>query len=238
MHIAVCDDNVADRKQLERLLKREADRRAGVSEVLYTDSFGNAQALLSNPMQYDAFYIDMCLTQGITAMDIVSSLTSKGVHAPIVMCCSAVNYREYDFPSNVIFLDKPIKTEQLTASVDHALEIKSKAPALIELREEKETMYVTENQIMHGVEEGGHIFITLTDGRRLNIACDALNFFTQVEVHPSFFLPTPKILVNGRYIQSLGFRRITMTDGTVFRVSGKCMDYAKYAYEEFHAQRP
>lgn len=26
MHIAVCDDNVADRKQLERLLKRESDK--------------------------------------------------------------------------------------------------------------------------------------------------------------------------------------------------------------------
>ena len=28
MHIAICDDNVADRKQLERLLKRESDKRA------------------------------------------------------------------------------------------------------------------------------------------------------------------------------------------------------------------
>ena len=237
MHIAVCDDNVADRKQLERLLKREADRRLKSSdEVLYTDSFGNAQALLANPMQYDAFYIDMCRTEGITAMDIVSSLVSKGVHAPVVMCCSEVNYREYSFPDNVFFLDKPIKVPDLTASVDHALEIKSQAPSLIELREEKETTYVTEPQIAYGVEEGGHIFITLTDGRKLNIACDAMNFFTQVEAHPSFFLPTPKILVNGRHIQSLGFRKITMTDGTVFRVSGKCMDYAKYAYREFHSE--
>ena len=27
MHIAICDDNVADRKQLERLLCRESDKR-------------------------------------------------------------------------------------------------------------------------------------------------------------------------------------------------------------------
>ena len=27
MHIAICDDNVADRKQLERLLKRESEKR-------------------------------------------------------------------------------------------------------------------------------------------------------------------------------------------------------------------
>lgn len=236
MHIAVCDDNVADRKQLERLLKREADRRAKTSEVLYTDSFGNAESLLANPMQYDAFYIDMCRTEGVTAEGIVSAMTAKGVHAPVVMCCSEIDYRKCSFPDNVLFLDKPIKVPELAASIDHALEIRSMAPALIELREEKETMYVTESQIAYGVEEGGCLFITLTDGRKMKIACDAMNFFTQVEVHPSFFLPTPKLLVNGRHIQNLGFRKITMTDGAAFRVSGKCMDYARYAFEEFHGK--
>ena len=60
MHIAVCDDNVADRKQLERLLKRESDKRAASTGIIYTDSFGNSTALLSNPMQYDAF-ISTCV---------------------------------------------------------------------------------------------------------------------------------------------------------------------------------
>ena len=103
MHIAICDDNIADRKQLERLLKRESDKRAAVSGILYTDSFGNAEALLANPMQYDAFYIDVCQTEGVSGSDIVSALTAKGVNAPIVMCCSHINYREYTLPSNVIF---------------------------------------------------------------------------------------------------------------------------------------
>ena len=31
MHIAICDDNVADRKHLERLLSRESAKRAGKS---------------------------------------------------------------------------------------------------------------------------------------------------------------------------------------------------------------
>ena len=71
MHIAVCDDNVADRKQLERLLKRESDKRAASTGIIYTDSFGNSTSLLSNPMQYDAFYIDMCLTEGTTGTDVL-----------------------------------------------------------------------------------------------------------------------------------------------------------------------
>lgn len=98
MHIAVCDDNVADRKQLERLLKRESDKRAASTGIIYTDSFGNSTALLSNPMQYDAFYIDMCLTEGTTGTDVVNALTAQGVNAPIILCCSKINYREQTYP--------------------------------------------------------------------------------------------------------------------------------------------
>ena len=51
MHIAVCDDNVADRKQLERLLKRESDKRAASTGIIYTDSFGNSTSLLSHAIR-------------------------------------------------------------------------------------------------------------------------------------------------------------------------------------------
>lgn len=234
MHIAVCDDNVADRKQLERLLKRESDKRAAKSGVLYTDSFGNVTSLLANPMQYDAFYIDMCLTEGVNGVDVVNSLTARGVNAPIVMCCSRLNYREHSFPPNVIFLDKPVKVAELSDSIDHALLIKSRALPLIELREEKETYYVTEPDICYAVEEDRIMAVHLADGRVIHVAATAQNFFSQIEIHLSFFAPTSKAVINGRHIAKIGFHKIVMADGTAFKVSGKCMDYAKYAYEEFH----
>lgn len=233
MHIAICDDNVADRKQLERLLKRESDRRSRTTGILYADSFGNAPALLSNPMQYDVFYIDMCRTEGVCGLDVVNGLLAKGVNAPIVMCCSLVNYRELELPSNVIFLDKPIRTEELSRSIDHALSIKSEAPSLIELREDKDTYYVTEPDIVYAVEEGMYVRVTLTDGRRINVVSTAMNLFSQIEMYASFFAPSQKIIVNGRHIGSLGLRKIVMKDGSVFKTSGKCMQYARYALEEF-----
>lgn len=221
MHIAICDDNVADRKQLERLLKRESDRRSRTTGILYADSFGNAPALLSNPMQYDVFYIDMCRTEGVCGLDVVNGLLAKGVNAPIVMCCSLVNYRELELPSNVIFLDKPIRTEELSRSIDHALSIKSEAPSLIELREDKDTYYVTEPDIVYAVEEGMYVRVTLTDGRRINVVSTAMNLFSQIEMYASFFAPSQKIIVNGRHIGSLGLRKIVMKDGSVFKTSGK-----------------
>ncbi len=240
MHVATCDDNVADRRQLERLLKRESDKRSADTGIIYADAFGNMQALLANPMQYDIFYIDMCNTDGLTGIDIVSRLTEKGVHAPIVMCCSKEDYKTQVFPENVIFLDKPIRTNELSDSLDHALQIKAKAPNMIELREDKATLYVTEDEIIYALEEGRHVSVTLTGNRQFLANTTGENLFAQIETHPMFFSPNLKTIVNARYIKRLGLgcASLTMEDGMVFKVHRECRKYAKYAYDEFHGKQP
>ena len=217
MHIAVCDDNVADRKQLERLLKRESDKRAASTGIIYTDSFGNSTSLLSNPMQYDAFYIDMCLTEGITGTEVANALIAQGVNAPIVLCCSK------------------IKVAELGQSIDHALDIMSKAVPLIELREDEDTVYVTEPDILYAEEEGRNVIVTLKDGRTVKVATTAINLFSQIENHPTFFAPTVKTILNGRYMEKLGFRKVIMCDGKKFALHRDCVAYAKQLLAEYHA---
>lgn len=234
MHIAVCDDNVADRHQIERLLKRESDKRAAATGILYTDSFGNCDTLLANPMQYDAFYIDMCLTDGMTGIDVVTKLTQAGVNAPIIMCCSAINYREFSLPDNVIFLDKPIRTAELSDSIDRALRIKEQAAPLIELREDKDTFYVAEPEILYAVEDGRFMLVTLVDGRIIHAVTNTANLFEQLEGYPTFLVPTSKVIINGRYIARLGIRKAFMTDGSVFKIHRDCMSYAKSILEQYH----
>ena len=58
MHIAICDDIIADRKQLERLLSRESDRRIKTTGNLYLESFGGIAALTHATMINDLFVID------------------------------------------------------------------------------------------------------------------------------------------------------------------------------------
>lgn len=234
MHIAICDDNVADRKQLERLIKKESDRRASSTGILYADSYGNATSLLASPMQYDVFYIDMCHTNGVSGLSIVTELRHMGVNAPIVMCCSEVNYREQEFPEGVLFIDKPIKTADLISSIDHAHTIKENAQPLIELRAEKETVYVTEPDILYAVESGRNSIVTLTDGRKVIVTSTISNLFAEIESHPSFLLPTLKTIINCRYITKIVFHKATMTDGTQFKISRSCLSYAKQMVLNFH----
>ena len=77
MHVAICDDNGADRKQLERLLTRESEKRHTDEGTIYADSYGNATNLLANPLQYDAIFIDICHTPGVTVKEIVDTLLEK-----------------------------------------------------------------------------------------------------------------------------------------------------------------
>lgn len=220
MHVAVCDDNIADRKQTERLLGRESDRRAKITEGLFVDSYGNEQALLTKPMQYDIFYIDMCQTGADHGLQIAQKLVAAGVHAPIYMCCSNVNYREQDFPENVSFLDKPLRAEDFIASLDYAEKIKAEAVSRIELRDEKETFYVTEDMILYAVEKGNRMIVTLTDGRVVKLVTNISNLFDQWKSFHSFLAPNGKTLVNARYIEKVGFLQIQMTDGQTFLLQG------------------
>lgn len=234
MHIAICDDNVADRKQLERLLKRESDKRAGISGIIYADSYGHPAQLLCNPMQYDAFFMDLCSIEGTSCTDVIQELTRKGIFAPVILCCSQINYRSMEFPDRVLFLDKPIRIEALSAVLDQAQKIKDSSVPTIELREGKETYYVTEPDILYAVLDGSFLLVHLKSGQQVRITDTIQNFFSSLEPFPVFFSPNKHCIVNGRYIDKIGFRQITMCDHRAFKIAGSVMAYAKYIYETTH----
>ncbi len=77
MHVAICDDNVADRKHLERLLSRESDKRRGTPNILYVDSYGDQEHFLINPLKYNLIFMDMCLEHG-TVETIIKELVAVG----------------------------------------------------------------------------------------------------------------------------------------------------------------
>ncbi|MCM1568417.1 MAG: hypothetical protein NC081_03090 [Roseburia sp.] len=234
MHIAICDDNIADRKQMERLLKRESDKRASSTGILYADSFGNAEAMLANPRQYDVFYIDICKTENITVSEIVASLTAKGIEAPIILCCSDIDYRRQSFPENVTFLDKPIRTAELSASLDYAQQLIGQAPSLIELRDENNTIYVNEQDILYAVSKGRIVELTLTEGRIFQMRTEIVNLYYQWEKHESFLAPNAKTIINCRYLESFPLGRVRMCDGRTFSLSRSCAAYAKEMYAKYH----
>lgn len=93
MHIAICDDNIADRKHLERLLSRESDKRMGTPNLLYVDSYGDREHFLFHPLMYDMIFMDMSESPALTA-EIVATITEMGFTAPIVLYSSKIDYTQ------------------------------------------------------------------------------------------------------------------------------------------------
>ena len=235
MHVAVCDDNVADRKQMERLLDRESDKRnAAHGTDLYIDSYGDEKAIFSHPMLYDVFYVDMCRTEGITGADVCKRLINAGVTAPIYMCVSEIDYRSMDLDyAQVRFLDKPIKTGELCASLNEAYDIKQSAVPRIELRTKEGTVYVTEAEILRATETSRSVYVQLTDGRIIAISDSCMNLFGYLEQFETFFAPNEKLILNGRHMARIDLFTILMTDGKKHRVSFACRKYAKQIFGKF-----
>ncbi|MBO4291112.1 MAG: response regulator transcription factor [Lachnospiraceae bacterium] len=227
MHVAICDDNGADRKQLERLLTRESEKRHTDEGTIYADSYGNATNLLANPLQYDAIFIDICHTPGVTVKEIVDTLLEKGVHAPIILCCSLINYREQEYPENVFFLDKAIKAAELSECIDKAIALKAAAPNAIEIRDENTTIYLTEPDILYGIEKNYTVYISLKDGRTISTRGDVFNLYSQWESCETFLPPPGYALINCRYIEKITMFGVRMINGKTFPLPKLYREYAK-----------
>lgn len=242
MHIAICDDNVADRKQLERLLKRESEKRKNTTGLLYADSFGNSTILAKNHMQYDLFFIDMTAEKpdGLTfALELVKS----GVSVPIVLCSSKINYLEQmkeltSCPPNFMHLEKPIKTTELTDTLDKAHVLCAKKVPTIELRSETDTYYVTEDDIVYALTEGRYVHVYLKDGRKVALLTNMFNFYDEIYMYSHIVLINDHALFNIAYMQSYTPFKVTLKDGTKIKSTPFASKYIKSALQMFQAETP
>jgi DNA-binding LytR/AlgR family response regulator len=218
MHIAVCDDNVADRKQTERLLSRESAKRTPTTGNLYIDSFGNEESLLAAPMKYDLFFLDMTASPANGA-ELATMLRSKGVTAPIVLLISSIDYRKESVPENVEFLDKPIKTAELSALLDVKVEeCKDKEPT-IEIRDRENAHYLLAKQFIHATTTPSGVVVTCTDGLVIHPVGDINDLCGSLAGFHSFVLIGRKTVINLEHVKEIKKRTVLLSDGTSYTLS-------------------
>lgn len=258
MHIAVCDDNIADRKQMERLLERASDRRIHTTGVFYIDSYGNVDAVLRSPMLYDVFFIDM--TSGpVNGFQLARRLIDAGVTAPIVLCISTINYRaiidaaiaevpkdaveksnhdilRWKLKSQIQYLNKPIRVAELDEMLDYAIDQKSKTVPTIELRGEQDTLYVYEDEIMYAEKNGNYVHITLTEDRDIDVLSAMRNMYAQVSGFDHFCPISEQAFVNVAFIEKLTLLKLTMKDGKTLTVSPLEISLVKKALEHYRSR--
>lgn len=169
MHIAICDDNVADRKHLERLLSRESDKRAGTPNILYVDSYGEKMHFLANPLKYNLIFMDMSSEPGIVEF-ILEHLNAMGYHAPLVLYSDKIDYtRIPNLPDYVVHARKPYIPDPLPeflalgdANVmGHVVTVAVHVDSVIN--------HVPKYTILYAIEENKTCRLYLTDGKSTKV---------------------------------------------------------------------
>ncbi|MCR4990731.1 MAG: LytTR family DNA-binding domain-containing protein [Lachnospiraceae bacterium] len=238
MHIAICDDNVADRKQLERLLGRESDARMNTSGVFYTDSFGEGALLFPKRKSYDLFFIDL-VDDSENGFEFALDLCDEGVTAPIVLCSSKNDYAKKavelgNYPPNILFINKPIIKAELSEILDKAIKIEADQAPTIEIRHNTETYYVFEDDIVYVKTEKNGLYVYLKDGTSIPVIDTMTNFFTTLNCYTHYAHINPSTVINALYIEKYSPFKVTLKSGLSFPVtlSGKkaikeAMDYIR-----------
>lgn len=216
MHIAVCDDNIADRKQLERLLERESDKRIATSGNLYIDSFGSVGALLHAPMMYDLFLIDYH-SEGLNGVDVLNRLRKAGVTAPVVLLSGQTDYKSYaTLPANVSHLQKPILKADLADMISKSLDYQATLRPPIAIQGEGTTLYYPEEQIATIFENNHMIYLHLTDGTVQSLLGKLADVEHTIEANPHF-AKAGKIIVNFTLVTKVNAGKLLLTTGETVR---------------------
>ena len=224
MHLAVCDDNIADRKQTERLLGRQSDRIfKETGERIYIDSYGNVEAFMQRPQMYHGLFIDM-VDEKCNGLDILKKLLSIGIVRPIIMCSSSINYKEKAaeagiVASNVFFLDKPLKVAELTAMVDSIKELSGKAVPTIELRGNDETIYAKGDDIVCVKKVRSELEVYLADSRTVTIIADIVNFYDECSIFRQLCPVNDNAIINVNHISKTSFGKVVMDNGVKLPIS-------------------
>ena len=235
MHIAICDDNIADRKQLERMLGREADSRIAKGGVFYTDSFGEGHMLFPKRKSYDLFFIDL-VEESENGLDFALELCAEGVTAPIVLCSSKYNYAEDAsrigaYPPNLMFLNKPVLKADLCAVIDKAVLLKDSEEPTIEIRHKTETYYVFEDDIVYVNYSKQGLNVYLKDGTEIPVIDSLSNFATVLSGYTHYARINPNTVINAVYIEKSSPFKVTLKSGLAFPVNAIGRKNLKKAFE-------
>ncbi len=215
LHIALCDSDPGDRKQMERLLGRESDRRIATTGGFYIDTFGGVEAIVNSPLHYDAYFLDstdpVCDSYGIA-----KAIRDKGILSPIVYCISTIDYRQSGpMLSNSVFLNKPIKVAELALVLDEIItQKKENYIPTIEMRNQYETFYLEAKNILYFVGNGYTVDVHMTDGTIRTATAFIDSLWRDLYSFPTFQIINPTTIVNLPYVAQTGMGSVTMRDST------------------------
>ncbi len=216
VYIAICDDQVASRKHIERLLNREATLRQEESLVMYIDAFGLNFHAINSIKKYNAFFINVscCNKQSFAIQE---ELRSHGCDAPIYFYHSADEYSQSSMGTIVDTIHDTIKDQRPT----------------IEIRTRTSTHYVLPEDIVVVCRTDHGVSIHLKDTTTLFVTKQLSYYIDALCTYPYFFLTKSNYICNGQYITQKMFKKIVLQNNIIVPLS--LMESFQFLYRNNNA---
>ena len=226
MHVAICDDNVADRKHLERLLSRESDKRAGTPNILYVDSYGEKMHFLANPLKYNLIFMDMSSEPGIVEF-ILEHLEEMGYHAPLVLYSDKIDYTALpNLPDYVVHARKPYIPDPLPEFLALGDANVSGHVVSISVHKNSVLIHVPKYMILYALE--GARTCTAADNTTIDVD-EKIDELRQIfEPYEEFERVNKNSIANFKYVNTVTPVALVMQDNKELKIS--LLRYREYKW--------
>ena len=221
MYIAIVADNIADRKQAERLLDRANTALAPSIGTLYISSFGDEEAFLHSCMKFDLFLLDFDRDHA-HSLAVAHKLREMNAPGITVICKNSEEPFSYETAIQGVYtLDKPILTAPLHKTIcDAHAEVLSrrKQKTLIELRSETGTHYIPKDEIMYvTIDDNAHrLCYHLSTNEQIEMLGTLQDVDKALGSYAEFKLKLKNICFNTDHIREENAKSILLSNGECF----------------------
>ena len=216
MHIAILDDQPADRETIAALVSRWAKDRA---ETAVSIPFPSAEAFLfayAEDRSFDILLFDVEMT-GEDGITLAKRLRREGCAAEIVFVTSHFELAGEGYEVDALhYLVKPVSQEKLSAVLTKAAERLTSAPSSVVISSEGETIRLTERELLY-VEVFLHYLVLHTEGRDYRVKEPLSDFAGRLS--EDFFRIHRSVLVNLKRIVKITRTDVTLDSGDILPVA-------------------
>ncbi|MCR4690608.1 MAG: hypothetical protein K5739_04630 [Lachnospiraceae bacterium] len=217
MYIAIVADNIADRKQAERLLGRAGNTLSETTGLLYVSSYGDENAFLHECMKFDLFFLDFDndIPHSVAVYEHFRELMAPGI---CCICKKETDTVPENLDPSILLINKPIMTADLHAMILKAHEeigIKRNKETLIELRGDVDTKYVQRADLMYVDfdEEKRFLHYHLADGSILTMSGCHNDMNRSLGNLSEFSEKSRRYYVNSNFINTENKKSILLKNG-------------------------
>lgn len=209
-HIALCDDEPAQREYLEKKLSLFARARQ-VSFVF--SRFSSAEAFLFHFRENrntDLLFLDIEMGD-MNGIELAKALREEQHTLQIVFITGYPDYvgQGYDVEA-LHYLLKPVSTEKLFEVCDRFLRSAEEQPRFYLFPVGKEVVRLYEKEILYGESEGHYVILhTKTEELKLRMTIPEL----EKRLGEGFFRPSRSFVVNLRYVTRISKTEVFLENG-------------------------